>query len=145
MNKTIVVWLVLAACVALLAVSARVEAARMGSGKSMGKQNSAVKHSVTKPAAQPTQNAVPAKPQAAPTPAAVAAPAVRPWGAVLGGMAAGLGLAWLANSLGIGEAVGNILMAVVLGGLVLAIAAWLIRRRQQAKEPQPNFGADHVV
>lgn len=143
MNKTIVVWLVLAACVALLAVSARVEAARMGSGKSMGKQNSAAKHSVTKSAAQPTQNAVPAKPQAVPTQAA--APAARPWGAVLGGMAAGLGLAWLANSLGIGEAVGNIMMALLLGGLVLAIVAWFIRRRQQAKEPQPNFGADHVV
>ena len=66
---------------------------RMGSGKSMGQQSNNVSQTQgTKPA----QNAAPASPASN----AAAAPPSRPWGAMLGGLAAGLGLAWLASSLG---------------------------------------------
>ena len=97
----------------LLALSTlNAEAARrMGGGKSTGQQSSNVtQREAAKPAA-PTQAAAakPATPAAAP-----AAPAKRPWGAMLGGLAAGLGLAWLANSLGMGEAFGNMLMFALL-------------------------------
>ena len=63
------------------------EAARMGGGKSVGSQS----NNVTQRQAAPAQGAAKA-PAAAP-------PAVapkKPWGAMLGGLAAGLGLAWLA-------------------------------------------------
>ena len=73
-------------------------ARRMGGGKSSGQQSSNVtQRDAAKPAA-PSQAAA-AKPA---TPAA--APANRPWGAMLGGLAAGLGLAWLASSLSIHRA-----------------------------------------
>ena len=71
---------------------------RLGSGKSVGQQSNNV--SQTQGASKTTQNAAPATP-AAPPPAA--APQKRPWGAMLGGLAAGLGLAWLASSMGFGE------------------------------------------
>ena len=93
------------------------DARRMGGGKSMGKQSSNVtqREASTPPStpAAPTQNATaqnaakPATPAASPAPAA--APK-KPWGAMLGGLAAGLGLAWLAHSLGLGAAFGNILL-----------------------------------
>ncbi len=84
--------------------------ARMGGGKSIGKQSSNVtqRDAATPPAAPAApsaecgQTAAAAKPAAAPNTAA-AAPK-KPWGAMLGGLAAGLGLAWLANSLGLGAA-----------------------------------------
>ncbi len=61
------------------------EAKRMGGGKSVGKQSS----NVTQREAAPS-SVKPAAPAAAPT----AAPAPKkPWGAMLGGLAAGLGLA----------------------------------------------------
>lgn len=90
-------------------------AKRMGGGKSVGQQSSNVNK---KQAAPPTQ---------AP-PTAAAAPA-RPWGAMLGGLAAGLGLAWLASSLGLGAAFGNILMALLIGVAVMAAIGWFMRKR----------------
>lgn len=131
MNKTLTLWLALAVIVALFALNSTVEAKRMGGGKSVGQQSS----TVTKPqATPPAQNAVPAKPQAAPAPAAAPAPTARPWGAMLGGMAAGLGLAWLASSLGFGEAFGNIMMALLLGGIAVAAVSWFLRRKHAEPE-----------
>jgi pyruvate/2-oxoglutarate dehydrogenase complex dihydrolipoamide acyltransferase (E2) component len=81
-------------------------ARRLGGGKSVGQQSSNVTQRNAAPAA-PTQ----AAPAAAPKPATPAAPAAapkKPWGAMLGGLAAGLGLAWLASSLGMGGALGQI-------------------------------------
>ena len=91
---------------------------RMGGGKSVGQQSS----NVTKKQAAPPAQATP------PTAASAPAPA-RPWGAMLGGLAAGLGLAWLASSLGMGEAFGNIMMALLFGAVVLAAIGWFMRRR----------------
>ena len=113
--------------VALLFGSVSAEARRMGGGGSMGRQSSNVtQRQATPPAAAPNQvapqNAAAARPGAA-APAAAAAPK-RPWGAMLGGLAAGLGLAWLAHSLGLGAAMGNMLL---IGLLVLAaIVVWRI-------------------
>ncbi|MGJ7544492.1 Tim44 domain-containing protein [Variovorax sp. LT1R16] len=104
------------------------EAARMGGGKSLGRQSGNVtQRQATPPAntpgapAQNATNAAPAKPAGA---APAAAAPKRPWGAMLGGLAAGLGLAWLANSLGLGAAFGNMLL---IGLLVLAaVVVWRI-------------------
>jgi predicted lipid-binding transport protein (Tim44 family) len=104
---------------------------RMGGGKSVGQQSNQVtkRDAAPQTPAAPAQNAAPtnaAKPAAAP---AAAAPK-KPWGAMLGGLAAGLGLAWLASSLGLGEAFGNILMALLIGVAVLAVIGMILRARR---------------
>ena len=118
MKKLITI--LLASVLAFASVSA--EAKRMGGGKSVGQQSS----NVSKKQAAPPAQATP--PMAAPAPN-------RPWGAMLGGLAAGLGLAWLASSLGMGEAFGNILMALLIGAVVLAVIGWFMRKRMMANSP----------
>ena len=93
------------------------EAKRLGGGSSVGKQSS----NVTQRQAAPP----------AATPAAAAAPAVapkRPWGAMLGGLAAGLGLAWLASSLGLGGAFSQIIMFALLALVVMVVIGFVMRR-----------------
>jgi predicted lipid-binding transport protein (Tim44 family) len=123
--------LMLAGVMALGSLNAEA-ARRMGGGKSIGQQSNQVtkRDAAPQAPAAPAQNAAPtnaAKPAAAP--AAAAAPK-KPWGAMLGGLAAGLGLAWLASSLGLGEAFGNILMALLIGVAVLAVIGMVMRARR---------------
>jgi predicted lipid-binding transport protein (Tim44 family) len=51
---------------------------------------------------------------------------------MLGGLAAGLGLAWLAHSLGMGEAFGNVLMFLLIGVAVMALIGFFLRSRRNA-------------
>ena len=136
-------------------------ARRLGGGGSVGRQSSNV---TQREAARPTaptnaqQNqAAPAKP--APAGAAAAAAPKRPWGAMLGGLAAGLGLAWLAHSLGFGEAFGQILMFGLLALVVMGVIGWLMRPKQKRADgyafqsagaaadsaiPPPQYSPDKV-
>ncbi|MGL4808397.1 MAG: Tim44 domain-containing protein, partial [Giesbergeria sp.] len=85
----------------------------------------------TPPAAPgaPTQNAAaPAKP-ATPAAAPQAAPK-KPWGAMLGGLAAGLGLAWLAHSLGMGEGFAQFLLLMLAALAVFAVVRMVLRGRK---------------
>jgi predicted lipid-binding transport protein (Tim44 family) len=113
---------------ALALASVHADAARLGGGKSFGRQSGNVTQREAAAPAAPAPgvtNAAAAKP-ATPAPAAPAPAAApkRPWAGMLGGLAAGLGLAWLANSLGLGAAMGNILL---IGLLVLAaLVVWRI-------------------
>jgi len=131
--------LMLAGVLALGSLNAEA-ARRMGGGKSIGQQSSNVtQREAVRPQAPvaPAQQAAPAaatKPAAAP---AQAAPK-KPWGAMLGGLAAGLGLAWLAHSLGFGEAFGNVLMLMLLAFVAMAVIGMLLRRRQ-ASSPQMAY------
>ena len=120
---------VLAAALALTGFSAEA-AKRMGGGKSMGQQSG----NVTKRDASPAtpNNATPAAPAAA---GAAAAAPKKPWGAMLGGLAAGLGLAWLASSLGLGEAFGNILMFGLLALAIMMAVGWFMRKRAAGNRP----------
>jgi predicted lipid-binding transport protein (Tim44 family) len=122
------IWaLVLTAVLALSGINAEA-AKRMGGGKSMGQQSSNVtKRDATPPA--PAQSA--GAPGAAGSAAAAAAPK-RPWGAMLGGLAAGLGLAWLASSLGLGEGFGQILMFGLLALGIMMAVGWFMRKRANA-------------
>ena len=134
------------ALVALLALSSvdADAARRLGGGGSIGRQSGNVtQRQATPPAAAPgnVQNANnAAKPTPAPgTPAAT--PPKRPWGAMLGGLAAGLGLAWLAHSLGLGGAFGNILMFALLAMVVMVVIGYVMRRRAAANaQTGPNNG-----
>jgi len=99
----------------VLLFSLQAEAARLGGGKSMGRQSG----NVTQREAAPAQGMG----NAAAKPAPAAAAPSRPWGAMLGGLAAGLGLAWLAHSMGMGEGMGQLLL--IVGALLLA---WMVFR-----------------
>ena len=121
---------VLVAMLAVVHVDA--EARRMGGGKSVGRQSSNVtQRESAAPSAAPgapaqnATNAAAARPGAAP---AAAAPK-KPWGAMLGGLAAGLGLAWLASSLGLGAGFGNMLMMILLAVAAFAIFKMFMRSR----------------
>jgi len=124
--------MILVAMMAFASVSAEASK-RMGGGKSTGQQSSNVSKKQAAPPAQATPQT------AAPAPS-------RPWGAMLGGLAAGLGLAWLASSLGMGEAFGNIMMALLIGAVVLGAIGWFMRRRMMASSPDLAYqGASPVV
>ena len=118
---------------ALLAVTltlgaADADAKRLGGGRSVGKQSPNVtQQQGGTPAGAPMNSAAAAKPGA---PAAAAAPAApkRPWGAMLGGLAAGLGLAWLASSLGLGGAFGQIIMFALLALVVMVVIGFVMRK-----------------
>lgn len=112
---------------------------RLGGGKSVGRQSSNVtQRDATPPPAAPTQNATTAAKPAAPAAPAAAQPK-RPWGAMLGGLAAGLGLAWLASSLGLGEGMGQILMLALLALVVFGVVRWLMSRRNASAPPATPF------
>ena len=132
------IWsLVLAAMLALGGVD--VEAKRLGGGKSVGKQSSNVTQREATPApVAPAQTAA-AKP-ATPAPAAAPAPAPkRPWGAMLGGLAAGLGLAWLASSLGMGEGFGQFMMIALIVLLAMMAIGFFLRSRRTAVAQGPAY------
>ena len=103
---------------------------RMGGGKSVGQQsNNVTQRDTARAPAGPAQGAA-AAPAAA---GAAAAAPKRPWGAMLGGLAAGLGLAWLASSLGLGEAFGQMLMFGLLALAVMMVIGFVMRSRKAAQ------------
>jgi predicted lipid-binding transport protein (Tim44 family) len=118
---------------ALALTSLQAEAGRrLGSGKSLGHQSTRVtqREATKAPAAPAPQNAAPAAPTPSPAPAPVAPAPSRPWGGMLGGLAAGLGLAWLAHSLGFGAEFGQFLMIAVFALVAFALVGMFMRRRQ---------------
>jgi predicted lipid-binding transport protein (Tim44 family) len=138
-------WSVMLVC-ALAVVSIDADAARMGGGRSFGKQSSNVTQRQATPPASPVAPGAPAqsannaaaKPAPATPAATPAAAPKRPWAGMLGGLAAGLGLAWLANSLGLGAAFGNILL---IGLLVLAaVVVWRIFSARSRSTPAARTG-----
>lgn len=122
--------LILALAMAVFSMQA--DAARLGGGRSMGRQSGNVMKREAAPApVAPSQANKPANA------AGAAAAGKRPWGAMLGGLAAGLGLAWLAHSLGFGEAFGQVLMLALLAMLVMAFIGWMRRNRRQEQGSAP--------
>jgi len=123
-------WLsVLAMCLVLVAGPADA-AKRFGGGLSFGKQSSNVtQRQATSPApAQGVNNASKAPAPAAP---GVATATKKPWGAMLGGLAAGLGLAWLASSLGLGAEMAQFMMFALLALAIMMAVGWFMRRKAQ--------------
>ncbi len=122
------IWII---TVCLVLVMEQADARRLGGGKSIGQQSSRV----TQKPAVPAQGAAPTSPAARPV-----APQ-KPWGAVLGGLAAGLGLAWLASSLGMGG-VAQLLMFALLALVVIMLVNWWVRSRQRTQQTSPGAGAN---
>ena len=144
MNKFLT--LMLAGVLALGSLNAEA-ARRLGGGRSIGQQSGNVtQREAVRPQAPvaPTQQAAPA-PVSKPAPAPVQAAPRKPWGAMLGGLAAGLGLAWLAHSLGFGEAFGNVLLVLLLVMVAMAVIGMLLRRRVPAGPQMAYQGAGSSV
>jgi len=112
--------------VMLAATSSDAWAKRLGGGGSFGQQSTNVNRS-----APPAQNAN--RPATTPNQPAQS----RPWGAMLGGLAAGLGLAWLASSLGFGEAFGQMLLLLLVGAAIVAIVLMVRRARAGGAQGSP--------
>ncbi|MDO5693017.1 MAG: TIM44-like domain-containing protein [Pseudomonadota bacterium] len=109
------------------------EARRMGGGKSFGRQSSNVTQRQATPPAAPGNQSQSAATAGAAGAGTAAAATRKPWGGMIGGLAAGLGLAWLAHSLGLGEAFANVLLFMLLGVVVLAVIGMLRRSRAGAQ------------
>ena len=129
---------VLVALMAVVHVDA--EAKRMGGGKSVGQQSSNVTQRESAGGAPSqggaaTNSAAAAKP-ATPAAAPAAAAPKRPWGAMLGGLAAGLGLAWLASSLGLGAEFAQFLLIALVALAVVAVIGMVMRARRSGAANQ---------
>ena len=112
-------------------------ARRLGGGGSMGKQSSNVtQRNTTSTPAAPAQNAT--NSVAKPAPAAAPVAPKKPWGAMLGGLAAGLGLAWLAHSLGLGAAMGQFMMFALLALGIMLVVGMVMRARAKKAEGGSN-------
>jgi predicted lipid-binding transport protein (Tim44 family) len=132
-------WTVFLALVLALGAMDADAARRLGGGGSIGRQSGNVTQRYNTPPAAPTAPSNvqrPATPQPAPAPAVQ--PQRRPWAGMLGGLAAGLGLAWLAHSLGLGAGFGNVMLILLLVMLALGVFAFL-RSRRQASAPAFAF------
>lgn len=58
---------------------------------------------------------------------------------MLGGLAAGLGLAWLASSLGLGAAMGQFMMFALLALVIMVAVGWFMRRKNQGQQTASPF------
>lgn len=123
--------LILATTLALAGINAEA-AKRLGGGGSVGKQSNNVTQREAAPSAPGGAAQSAAKPAGTAPAAAPAVAPKKPWGAMLGGLAAGLGLAALAHSLGMGGALGNILMFGLMALAIMMAVGWFMRRRAQA-------------
>ena len=130
MLKSLVVALSVAVLSAGMLPSA-VDAKRIGGGGSSGMQRSTPSQSPTATPAKPAQ-AAPATPAAAGAMAPAAAPK-RSWMGPIAGLAAGLGIAALMSHLGMGAAMGNMLMMALL-----AVAAFFVIRFVMSRFAKPN-------
>lgn len=108
----------------LVLLAGNADAKRMGGGLSFGKQSGNVTQRQAAPT-RPTQGAT----NTTTNSTGAAATPKKPWGAMMGGLAAGLGLAWLASSLGLSEAMGQVLMFALLAMVLMAALSWFMRRK----------------
>lgn len=123
------------ACAGVLALGLSVqdaEAKRLGGGGSKGMQ----RESVTQKQATPPTQATPHTPAAAPS-AVPAAQPKRSWMGPLAGLAAGLGIAALMSHFGMGEAMGNMVMILLLVVAAVVVFKLLFRKPQAPTASDP--------
>lgn len=122
MNKNVIKAVVLTVALTFSSIG-YVDAKRMGNGKNVGQSAPVQKQAQPTQAQKPVQQAQPAAPAAGN--AAAAAPKRSGFGGMLGGLAAGLGIAYLLSHFGLGEAAASmftgILIALAVGLLLLFI------------------------
>jgi predicted lipid-binding transport protein (Tim44 family) len=128
------------------------DAARMGGGRSFGRQSSmASQRSATPPPAQPSpsnpaQQAGAQRAPGTPAPTPAAAPARNRWLGPIAGLAAGLGIAALLSHFGLGEAFAGMMANMIVIALIAMVAVWLIRKftsRRRAAQPAFQTGGGY--
>ena len=130
---------ILAAVFFALTLVAHDADARLGGGKSFGRQSSTVTQrqatSPSKPAAAPEASKATQPPVTAPSPQ----PAGNRWLGPLAGVAAGLGIAALLSHFGLGGAFADGLGSILVIGLLLfaGVFIWRMLRRSTASSPAP--------
>jgi len=136
MNK----WLA-AAIIGVIAATFTLDAdaqRRFGGGRNLGRQSAPVQQrQATPPAQTPQSQQTPNQAGAQQATPAAGAPPLRPaspWRGALMGLAAGLGIAALANWLGFGEALTMFLTVMLIGLVLMMVAAFVLRR---LRGPQP--------
>jgi len=119
-------------CTAILALGLSIdsaEAARLGGGRSFGMQ----RQSISPRPVAPTRQAAPVAPTA-PVGVPAAAPK-RNWMGMVGGLAAGLGIAALLSHFGMGEGLSNIVMIALLAMAAVFVFKLLFRRTTPPVQP----------
>jgi predicted lipid-binding transport protein (Tim44 family) len=116
-------------------VADQAQAARLGGGRSLGAQRQ-----VTPPPKQATPPSQQPQPAAAPQPSGPGR-----WLGPLAGLAAGLGLGWLFAQGGFGAAFGVLIMALLAGAVVLALARFFSRGRSRGSALQYTGLGDETV
>lgn len=114
--------LVVAAVATFVMLSPDAEARRLGGGRSFGKPSGSLFKRA--PAAAPKRDAAAGAGQQAASRSGRSGAM-----GIIGGLAAGLGLAWLANSLGFGEELANLMMILLLVGGAIFLFRLLAGRR----------------
>lgn len=123
-------WLLGLALAAMVLVTQEAMAKRLGGGLSIGRSSG----NVTQRHSTPSRSSAAAPSTASTAKSSSAATPSSRWGGVLGGLAAGLGLAWLANSLGLGAGFANVLLIALL-----ALGGWWLLRRLLGASRSPAF------
>lgn len=112
-----------------------VQAKRLGSGESVGRQQSGA---MQRQATPPSQQQAATAPRQAP--AATPQPQRNRWLGPLAGLAAGLGLAALASYLGFGEELASFMLIALLAIVALVVVRMIMARRAAARQPmQPAW------
>lgn len=125
MNKNAIKAVVLTVALTFSSIG-YVDAKRMGSGKNMGQSAPVQKQAQPAQAQKPAQQAQPAAPAAGN--AAAAAPKRSGFGGMLGGLAAGLGIAYLLSHFGLGEAAASFFTGLLIALAVGLLLLFIVRR-----------------
>jgi predicted lipid-binding transport protein (Tim44 family) len=129
---------------AMLLVTFDAEAKRLGGGRDSGRQSSNVTQRQATPAQTPTQT--PAQPAAAPATAGAAGAATAGaaaksgasrWLGPIAGIAAGLGIAALLSSMGLGAALAEFIGSMLLIALLVVAGLFIWRMLRRGNSPQP--------
>lgn len=134
MNGLMTVALTTAVALTTVAVPLTAEAKRLGAGRSQGMQRDMpARQAPTAPPAKPVQPGQAANPgtpaaAAAGTAGAAAAAGKRSWLGPIAGLAAGLGLAALFSSMGLGAELANFVMLALMGVAAFFLVRFLMRR-----------------
>ncbi len=135
--------LLMAMMVAIVTLSvgiSSVEAKRLGSGGSLGKQSQNVSRQGPTQSPQASNAAKPAAPAAAP--AAVPPKPASPWKGILGGALLGLGLGALLSHFGMGGALASMISTLLMVALLAAAAMFIYRmwrRKADGNNLQPAY------
>jgi predicted lipid-binding transport protein (Tim44 family) len=125
MNKNVIKAVVLTVALTFSSIG-YVDAKRMGSGKNIGQSAPVKKQAQPAQAQKPAQQAQPAAPAAGN--AAAAAPKRSGFGGMLGGLAAGLGIAYLLSHFGLGEAAASMFTGILIALAVGLLLFFIIKR-----------------